>query len=99
MRSLLPNQIILTGLTSLGLSENKLGDEGIKYLARAENLKELEILDLRNNNITDEGATAFSTSTNFPNIQKIELSDNKLTEIGENAMKSFLILNLIHKRN
>ena len=42
-------------------------------------------------------AIAFSTCTNFPNIQKVELSDNRLTEVGENAMKGFLIINLIQK--
>jgi Leucine-rich repeat (LRR) protein len=85
-------------LTTLGLSENKLGDEGLKYLAGSRNLRELEILDLRNNNITDEGAAEFSNSTNYPNIQKVELSDNNLTDLGKNALKGFLILNLIHKR-
>ena len=88
----------LSNLTTLGLSENKIGDEGLKFLAGSESLKELKILDLRSNNITDEGAVEFSNSVNYPNIQKVELSDNNLTDIGKNALKSFLIQNLIHKR-
>ena len=44
----------------------------------------------------------FYSSQNFhyndPNIQKIELSDNNLTDVGENALRGFLILNLIYKR-
>ncbi|NBC32680.1 MAG: GTP-binding protein, partial [Alphaproteobacteria bacterium] len=70
----------LTGLTSLGLSRNRIRDEGARALST---LTGLTALDLSINWIGDEGARALSTLTG---LALLDLSRNRIGDEGARAL-------------
>jgi internalin A len=70
----------LTGLTTLNLSENQIGDDGARALA---NLTNLASLDLSLNQIGDHGARALA---NLANLANLDLSHNQIGDDGARAL-------------
>ncbi|XP_072892029.1 ribonuclease inhibitor-like [Hemitrygon akajei] len=80
-------------LTELDLSDNKLGDSGVKLVSAALRNPECKIqkLWLRKVGLTDSGAEdlASALSTN-PSLTKLDLSDNKLGDSGVKLVSAAL---------
>merc|ERR1711918_239044 len=76
------------GLKDLGLSRNKIGDEGaMKLSEKLPHLKSLEKLDLSTNNIGDKGAAKLAEALpHVPNLQGLSFTDNRITAAGEAAL-------------
>ncbi|XP_059817820.1 NACHT, LRR and PYD domains-containing protein 3-like isoform X3 [Hypanus sabinus] len=80
-------------LTELNLSNNKLGDSGVKLVSAALRNRECKIqrLGLRNVGLTDSGAEDLvsALSTN-PSLTELDLSDNKLGDSGVKLVSAAL---------
>ncbi|MGL9719048.1 MAG: hypothetical protein ACR5K9_10790 [Wolbachia sp.] len=71
-----------THVTQLNLGGLKIGDEGIKELAK---LTHLVSLDLYDNNIGDEGAKALANGK-FANLARLDLQNNNIGNEGAEAL-------------
>ena len=72
----------LTGLTSLDLKSNNIGDAGATAIAAS--LTGLTSLDLGGNNIGDAGATAIAAS--MTGLTSLDLGSNKIGDAGVKAL-------------
>jgi uncharacterized protein (TIGR02996 family) len=70
----------LTGLCSLDLYGNLLGDAGAELLAASPNLARLATLDLGDNYIGEEGIRALVGSPHLGNLARLNLVANQLTD-------------------
>jgi uncharacterized protein (TIGR02996 family) len=75
-------------LTSLDLSNNRVGDDSCNHLANCSFFGNLLELSLQGNNISDQGAVRFTKSKQLPNLVTVDFSQNKisptmLSTIGE----------------
>ena len=81
----------LSSLTILDLSDNRIGDEGMKAFSEALSrgvLASLTVLDLSDNRIGDEGMKAFSTALSsgaLGSLVELWLHDNKISRDGMSA--------------
>lgn len=67
-------------LRDLDLSNNPLGDDGMRVLAACRHLANLRILRLVNCGISDEGVRILTSSLHLDNLVVIDLSKNPLTD-------------------
>jgi uncharacterized protein (TIGR02996 family) len=70
----------LTGLRTLDLYGNLLGDPGAELLAASPNLAGLVTLDLGNNDVGEEGIRALAASPYLGNLERLNLVANRLTD-------------------
>jgi Ran GTPase-activating protein (RanGAP) involved in mRNA processing and transport len=90
-------------ITSLIITHNDLGAEGIRLLAESSVLGNVEYLHLGSNNIGDEGVKILSQSSIFANIHTLNLECNKITAEGARALANSVFtkltsLNLVDNR-
>ncbi|NOT02643.1 MAG: hypothetical protein HOP29_18715 [Phycisphaerales bacterium] len=85
-----PKLLQLTGLTTLDLGNNNIGDEGAKALAT---LTGLTTLHLGDNNIGAEGAKALATLTG---LTTLHLGDNNIGAEGAKALATLTGLTTLH---
>lgn len=80
--TILTNSNQVKELKILDLSDNQIGDDGLKILFEAENLSGLEELYLGINYITGKGIVAIAKSATLAlkNLKILSVSDNKLTD-------------------
>jgi len=79
---------VLTHLTTLNLFYNKIGNEGVKYIALSDNLQSLQNLILSDNEIGDEGALTLAKFLPlFPNLVRLDMRQNKLKDEGKEALR------------
>jgi uncharacterized protein (TIGR02996 family) len=73
-------------LRRLDLTDCRLGDEGVKVLARSAALANLSHLDLASNQITDEGAKFLARSKHLRHLRLLNLSGNRIGDAGVAAL-------------
>ena len=76
----------MSALQSLKLNGAHVTEGGVRALANAPSLANLEVLELDNNNITDPSAVALATSPHLSNLRKLSLFNNR---IGDSGMIAF----------
>lgn len=69
-------------LTSLDLSENRVGDQGMRFLADSSMLSELRALDLTRNDVHGDGLAAFSDAPHLGALEHLSLAHNAITGRG-----------------
>lgn len=74
-------------IRKLNLSQNDLGDAGVRILARSPELTGLKVLDLTNCGIGDEGARALAPSPHLNQLVNLKLGNNP---IGDPGFREFL---------
>lgn len=76
----------LKTITSLIITHNDLGVEGIRLLAESSVFGQVEYLHLGSNNLGDDGVKILSQSTIFAHIHTLNLECNKITAEGAKAL-------------
>lgn len=76
----------LKGITSLIITHNDLGVDGIRLLAESTVLTQVDYLHLGSNNIGDEGVKILSRASIFSNVRTLNLECNKITAEGAKAL-------------
>jgi uncharacterized protein (TIGR02996 family) len=77
---------LLRGLTALDLSDNALGDEGVRLLAECPHLAALTELGLDHDNIADEGAGLLAASPHLGRLTDLSLWGNHIGSAGAWAL-------------
>ena len=83
----------------MNLKQNKVGDDGMILLSKANWMKNLKELDLQWNGITELGARKFAGSLGFPKLRILKLWGNEIGERGRNDIEispNFKISNPIY---
>lgn len=73
-------------ITSLIITHNDLGAEGIRMLAESSVFGQVEYLHLGSNNLGDEGVKILSQAAIFSQIHTLNLECNKITAEGARAL-------------
>lgn len=78
----------LSSLRALDLSQNDIGDEGVKAIAESPVFSNLRQLNLKSNQITDQGAEYLANSSILENLRSLQLVVNDLSEEGEKVLRN-----------
>ncbi|ACE05482.1 cyclin domain protein F-box protein [Candidatus Amoebophilus asiaticus 5a2] len=82
--------LLRTRIKKVNLRVNRIGDEGVKVLAKALPHSQLEEIDLRDNGITLSGAQALAEALPKSKIKRLYLSHNKIGDLGIQAFARIL---------
>ncbi len=86
LAKLISNFEPLKDVTSLIITHNQLGPEGVAILAESPILKKIDYLHLGSNQIGDEGAKIIANSPLFANVEFLNLECNKIQSEGAQAL-------------
>ena len=67
-------------------SGNRLGDGGMRLLARSSNLAGIRGLNLSSTGIDDDGAVALAGTSQFHNLTELYLGNNRISDTGAGAL-------------
>lgn len=83
---LLANFEPLKDVTSIIITHNQLGPEGVAILAESPIIKNIDYLHLGSNQLGDEGAKIIANSPLFANVEFLNLECNKIQPAGAKAL-------------
>ena len=104
LAKLIANFEPLKDITSLIVTHNQLGPEGVAILAKSPILKKIDYLHLGSNQLGDEGAKIIANSPLFSNVGFLNLECNKIEVEGAKALaespylKKVTSLNLVDNK-
>ena len=75
-------------MATLDLTQNDIGDEGVKAIAESEIFSNLRTLNLKSNRIGDDGAGYLANSKTLKNLRSMQLVVNDLSEEGEKLLRN-----------
>ena len=79
----------INNLIILSLSENKIGDSGMRFIKEHKKWKKLKILNLESIGLTDIGLNYLSIASNsMLKLKELNLKDNKFTDIGNPSINA-----------
>ena len=99
LAKLIANFPPLKDVTSLIITHNKLGPEGLEIIANSPILKNIDYLHLGSNQLGDEGAKIVANSPLFANVEFLNLECNKIQAEGAKALAESKFLKKVTSLN